>query len=319
MMASGLFALIGLLALGITVTVVLLRGPADRPVDLPHDHPGLARLRRVGLASRGIGMAAGVALLVVLGQLDRLGQILVLVPAVFAVVQLIGVWVAEVMTRRDARQPGSAAVEVRRVRDYLPRPLAVTSVASAVVLAGVIAFTSSVASADDLGRAGRSMAYRCRNATVCDDGSFGPWPGSFYTVPAMIGLVLALALTAAALTAAVRRPRNGGEPIVAAVDDAIRRQSISTAVASALLASAGTLAGLGLSAGSGLLEHAAEGPDWFVPVGVLLTFAGLLGLAGLCWSVAALLRPLLRPLPGPTAAPTRFPARAVRSGLDDRP
>lgn len=292
-MFGGLVFLIGFVALSITVLVVLLVRPTRLPYPVPADHPGLARLRRVAVVSRVLGLLAGVAVLVPLGFIGRLGQGLVLVPAIFAVVQIVGVLAAEIATRRDARRPGLASLEVRRVRDYWPRSLAVTALVTGLVLGGVIGWTTAVASPDDAGRAGRAMAYTCTRG--CDDGSFGPWPGSFYTIPLAIGLAVTLVLAIVTLVVVVRRPRNGAEPALVVIDDAIRRQSASSVLAALLVGLAGSLAGIGLTAGPALLVVGDRAAADFTVIGWLFVGLGVLALGALCWAVAVLLRPLLRP------------------------
>ena len=299
-MFGGLIGVMGLVALSAVILIVIAFRPAQTPVPLPAGDPGLARLRRVAVGARLVGLLAGAAVLIPLGYLGRLGQGLVLIPAVVASVQILGVLVAELNTRRDASRPGSAGVEVRRVRDYLPRALAVTAVLTGLVLSASVAWTTATASPDDLGRAGRAMAYRC-TTTDCDEGAFGPWPGSFYTLPLIAGLVVMIMLAAATLVVTVRRPRDGAAPAVVVVDDAIRRQSVASVLAACLAGFAGSLAGIGLIAGPALLVHAGRGPAAFLPMGVVLTAAGLAGLGALCWAVAVLLRPLLRPAVAETA------------------
>ena len=292
-MFLGLLFGLGSVALGITVAVVLVIQPRRPPLEVPPEHLGLVRLRRVAVTSRLLGLLAGLAVLVPLGYLGRLGQGLVLVPASFAVVQILGVLIAEIATRRDARQPGLASLETRRVRDYWRRSLTVAALANGLVLSGVIGWTTAVASPDDAGRAGRAMAYRC--SAECDYGSFSPWPGSFYTTPLAIGLAVTLALAVTALIVVARRPRNGAEAALVVLDDAIRRQSAASVLAALQVASAGSLAGIGLTAGPSLLNRGGRGPAEFFPIGWLLVVLGVLALGALCWAVATLLRPLLRP------------------------
>lgn len=292
-MFLGLLFGLGFVALCITVAVVLVIQPRRPPFLLPPEHLGLVHLRRVGAASRLLGLVAGLAVLVPLGYLGRLGQGLVLVPASFAVVQILGVLVAEIATRRDAREPGLAGLETRRVRDYWPRALTVAALVTGLVLSGVIGWTTAVASPDDTGRPGRAMFYIC--SAECDFGSFSPWPGSFYTTPLAIGLAITLVLGVTALIVVARRPRNGAEAGLVVLDDAIRRQSASLVLAALQVASAGSLAGIGLTAGPALLNLGSRAPAQFIAIGWLLIVLGVLALGALCWAGATLLRPLVRP------------------------
>lgn len=293
-MFLGLLFVVGFAAISVTVFVVLVVQPVRGCIPLPPDHPGLARIRRVAIISRLLGLVAGVVAVPALSSPIGLGRGLVLVPTTFATAQILGVLVAEVTTRRDARRVGTASLEVRRVRDYLPRPLVITTLVVGLILSAVIAWSTSVASPDDAGRVGRAMmVYSC--SPDCSYGSFGPWPGSFYTAPLAFGLAAMSVLAVATLFLVVRRPRNGAEAVLVVVDDAIRRQAASAVVAAALLGLAGSLTGIALTAGPSLLQYGDQLSQEFSVIGWLLIGLGVLALAAVCWAFAGLLQPLVKP------------------------
>ncbi len=144
------------------------------------------------------------------------------------------------------------------------------------------AWATAVASPDDLGRAGRSLATTCGPGCT---GSRGPWPGSFYTVPLAVGLLLVLVLAVVAARAVVRRPRNGADPDVVRLDDVARRRALETVVAAVGVAVGATLAGSGAVAALALLGSGA------LAAGGAALLAVLLGLAVTVWSTAVLVLP----------------------------
>lgn len=303
------FLVLGVLLAAVLVLVAIRFWSAVRPVPAGAEPPGLTRLRRVAVLARVLGLFAGLATPFLLAGVGRLGLGLALAPTVVAAVLVTAGLVAELLSWRDARG-GSAALEVRRVRDYLPRATTGATVAGLVVLVAVGVWTTVVAAPDDLGRPGRSYGYTCRYGSGCDSGSFGPFPGSFYTVPLLVGLVALLVLAGLAVVVAVRRPRDGADSAVRRVDEQVRRSAVSTAVAAVLLAVSGSLTGIGLTAGRGLLVHADVLSGGLRVAGVLITGAGLAGLGLLVWAVAALVVPLVTPAPAaaspvPSAAPER--------------
>ena len=104
----------------------------------------------------------------------------------------------------------TAAVEVRRVGDYLPRRLGWAVAAAGGLLLVLVVATTAAGSPDDLGRAGRSLVRQCTPGIV---ESHGPWPGLFYTGPLAVVVLAGLVLAGVALRAIVRRP---GPPVRAA-------------------------------------------------------------------------------------------------------
>ena len=283
--ALGLTALAALAA-----ATVLLTAPRRRAALAADEdrHPALVALRRTTAACRGAALAAGAVAAVAVAGTGSLGRGAALAPAAFALAQLLGVLVADALTRDSARRPGRASLEVRRVRDYLPRPLTAVVGALAVTLLAELVWASAVAGPDDLGRPGRALVYRC--ASGCDGGAHTPWPGSYYAVPMGAGVAGAALLALLAVHVTVRRPRDGSDERLVRLDDAVRRRSVEAVVAAVGAAVAAALLGLALAAGAPVLA------DGHVPAALragaaVLVAAGLVALPVLTWSVVVLLVP----------------------------
>lgn len=284
----------------VVVALVLVAVPRRRAALAADEarYPGLASLRRTTSTCRALAVVVGVGVLVMVAGTGPLGRGLALAPAAFAAVQVLGVLVADLLARDSARRPGIASLEVRRVRDYLPRPLTAVVAVLAVALLGGLAWAAAVAAPDDLGRAGRSLAYRC--SAGCDRGAHGPWPGSYYALPMAVGLVALLAVAAIAMVVTVRRPRDGSDPELVRLDDAVRRRSVESVVAAVGTAFAAALAGVGPVAAMPVLADGQVPAALRAGAGVLVG-SGLVALPVLASCVLVLL------LPVTTAAPGRVP------------
>ena len=289
-MSGGLVFLLPLLVVAAVVAVVLVAVPRRRALVAADEaaFPGLAHLRRTTLAARLVAVLVGLVALVPVGTVGRLGQGLARVPAAFAAVQILGVLAADLVARHDARTPGSAGLEVRRARDFLPQGLTRMTGLAAGALTVLLVWATMVASPDDLGRAGRSLSYTC--VDDCDSGALGPWPGSFYSVPLALALLTVTALAALAVVATVRRPRDGSDAEVLRVDDAVRRRSVESVLASLCVAVSASLAGTGLVAGLGLVGQ-SRAPLGLQIAGWLALAAGLAALVLLAWCLVVLTLP----------------------------
>lgn len=229
-------------------------------------------------------IAGVVAAWLVNSTLD-LGRGTMLVPAVVGLFVVAGVGLAETVVR-PPRPAGvrTASLTSRRVLDYLPRTLTNAVVAVSAVHVATLTLATSTASADDMGRAGRQVAAQCGSV----GSAAGPYPGSFYSGPlALLLLVIALA-TAAALTAVVRRPRGFAPDDVA--DDVLRQRSATRVVAAAGAAVAASHAGIAFFAGTALLRMDCQ-RAWMDPVGWLLVASVPVALVLLGWFLARILTP----------------------------
>jgi hypothetical protein len=233
------------------------------------------------------GLAAGGA---AAGQ-GALGRGPLLAGPVFGLCVLAGVAAGEISVRPTAGRTRTAAVEVRRVRDYLPRGLAAAVTVAAAVLAALVAVTTVTAGPDDLGRAGRVLLLSCQAGL---QQAYGPWPGSFYSVPLAAVVAVGLIAGGGALRVVIRRARTGADAGAVAADDALRRRAARTITGACGILVALPLAGVCLVSAGALLSISCH-PAWW-------TYAG--------WALVALLIPVVA-LMGWSAAVLLAPARAA--------
>jgi hypothetical protein len=248
---------------------------------------------------RVAGLAAGAVVAIVSAQQGALGRGLMLAVPLCALCVLVGVVLGELRVAAPQGPVRSAALEVRRVRDYLPRSLTATVGTATALLLVFLALTTATGSADDLGRAGRSFARRCSAVMA---GGTGPWPGSFYALPLGFVVVVGLVLAGFALRRVVQRPRQGEDTTV---DDALRRQAAEAVVAACGLLVALPFAGVNLLTASALHNHVCPPAGSSFAVVVLWALVpALVGLAA--WCVGVLVAPAGsgRPAPAPVQAPS---------------
>lgn len=238
----------------------------------------LTAVRRTTARWRWAGVAVGVAgAAMAIAAGDALGRGLLLAAPIAAIGILAGVIAGEVRVTAPAPAERAAELRPRRLRDYLPRWLA-TAVGIAIVLFAVVTtVTTAVGSPDDLGRAGRTLVRACSPAVTV---SSGPWPGSFYTLPAAAAVLIGAAGAAIALRLVLHRPRQGE---ARQLDDALRRDAVGAVVAATGLLVALPLAGISLFASAAMASIECV-PGWWQPVtlGLLGLSAAMLALCGAC-------------------------------------
>lgn len=262
---------------------------SGRPLDLDLSHQvalqggyrKAVRWRWAGLGA-GVVVAALTAATVSIG-LHNLGAMLA--PAVFGLCVTAGVVAGELTTIPPREGIRTAALAPRAIDDYLPRRLAGLVAASSVGLGALLVMTTLMGSADDQGRAGRFLSRQCSPEVVAQN---GPWPGSFYSLPLAIALVVGLLGAAAALRTIVLRPRSGSEPDLVAFDDALRRRSAEAVVAAMGVMVAASLSGVALVAGICLHRLACAPASWTILSVALLGVGSLMLLVG-AWCLALLL------------------------------
>jgi hypothetical protein len=258
----------------------------------------LAQTARTTRRWRLAGLAAGVVVAIVSAQQGALGRGLMLAVPLCALCVLVGVVLGELRVAAPRGPVRSAALEVRRVRDYLPHRLTAAAGTATALLLVVLSLTTATGSADDLGRAGRSFARRC---SAVLSGGTGPWPGSFYSVPLALVVVAGLLLAGFALRRVVRRPRQGEDTVV---DDALRAQAAESVVAACGLLVALPFAGVSLLTATALNNHVCPPAGSSFAVVVLWALVpALVGLAA--WCVGVLVAPAGsgRLAPAPVEAP----------------
>jgi hypothetical protein len=209
---------------------------------------------------------------------------------VFSLCVVLGVVLGELRTPRPAGPVRRAAVETRSVGDYLPRRLAVSVAVAGVVELVLLLWTTSVASADDLGRAGRSLSRTCGDLTTIKS----PWPGSFYSVPLGIAVALGLLVAAVGIRRVVGRPRpvDGSGELIA--DDHARRLSATAITGACGVLITVPLLGTAFVTIVTLATMPCDSTSW-EPIGWALLVPAAGGITLLVWSAIAVLQPAGRP------------------------
>ncbi len=314
---SGLFAmLLPQFTIGALLLAALIFVPRRRKlvaIDAPA-FPALVRLRNVTLIARLIGVVVGIVAIVAVANAGRLGIGVLLAPAVFAATQILATLAAGVITHNAARTPGVAGLEVRNIRTYLPMGLTTVVASVTALLTVVLVWTTAVASTDDMGRAGRQFqfSYPCDGDAYGCSSAFGPFPGSFYTVPLAIVLAVTLLIAAMTIIVTVRRPRNASDPEILRVDDVVRSRSVESVIAAVGVATSGSLFASSFLIGSGLGFTRDYVPADLHVIGVSATVIAGLSLLMMSWCVVVLLLPgarAARTEPGRLSATTSAGAR----------
>jgi hypothetical protein len=224
-----------------------------------------------------------------------LGRGTMLVPAVLGFFVVAGVGLAETVVRPQ-RPTGlrTASLTSRRVADYLPRTLATAVVSIIALHLATLTLTTISASTDDMGRAGRQIAARCGNM----GSQAGPYPGSYYSVPLALLLVVVGMATAAALMTVVRRPCGFAPDDIG--DDVLRQRSATRVLAAAGAAVAASHMGIAYFAGGALLRMTCQGA-WMEPVGWVLLISVPAAMLLLGWFLGRVVAPSAAPAPAQPA------------------
>jgi hypothetical protein len=283
-----LVPLLGLLLL-LAVWLAWWSPKSRRPLELdPALHGALVAGHRKSLSWRWAGLGLGLIVGAVTAATANVGLHNVgamLSPSVFGLCVIGGVVVGELTTIPRRQGVRTAALETRTVRDYLPQRLSTMVAASALGLGALLVTTTLMGSVDDQGRAGRFLARQCTSEVGA---TTGPWPGSFYSVPLGIAVVVGLVVAAVALHTVVLRPRGGSDPDLVVADDFLRRRSAEAIVAATGVMVAASLSGVALVAGLQLHRIACPPASWTI-LGVALLVLGALMLLLTSWCLALLL------------------------------
>lgn len=281
----------GTILLGIPLTLLLLallaRRRARRLV-AGATHPGLQRLDATLQRSRWTGLAVGVLAVGVLALLD-LGRGIMTAPAVLALAVALALVVGQARSWRDAQTLGTASLEQRSAARYLPRALLAVG---ALLLAGLLVLLAWCARhQDDTG-----TQWFWQSADGLHTASGSPFPGTHYSVPVVVVLGLLVLTCLAGTVMTVRRPRNGADPVVVAVDDDARRRSAAS-LAGCLVAGVSATAALCLlTATNGLASLAGRSPDLVNGavdgrVETMALLGGLVCLTVAAWAASVVLVP----------------------------
>lgn len=238
----------------VVVTALLLAMPRPPGQPAGQAERAVGRVRLVGLV---LGVAAAAWVLLEPTPLDQgLGSGAVVAPIVFGLVVLTAALCGEFLVRpRWADGPRTASLVRRRVVDHVPIRLVRLLAALLVGAVLLCAYTWFTASPDDLGRAGRSLTAACSADT---SSSRGPYPGSFYVWPYLVGVLLAVVLGAMACVRITRRSLAGDE----AEAERYRRVGTTSVVSAVGLVVATPLVGIAFFAGTTLLGHNCPQTGW---------------------------------------------------------
>lgn len=287
----------------LAVLLVWLVRRSQRLLELdPSRHGALQAAHRTALRWRWVGLGLGIVASALTVNADSLGCGLLLTPTVLGLCVIVGVIVGELTAIPRRQGVRTAALETRAVADYLPRRLTGLVTASTVDLGALLVTTTPMGSADDMGRAGRSLSRQGSPGMWGIFASASPWPGLFYSVPLGIAVAAGLLVAAVALRTVVLRPRGGSAPDLVAADNVLRRRPAEAVAAATGVMVAASVSGVSLIAGARLLSFQCPPTSWTVLGGVLLAVAVLmLLLVGACLALL-LVSPRVLPMePGETA------------------
>lgn len=289
-----MFGRVGVVLAPFLLLAVWLVQRSRRPLELEPSRKGAAPAgHRTAVGWRLAGLGLGVAAAAFTASVGSLGLGVMLAPAAFGICVIAGVVVGELATIPRHGVVRTAALETRTVGDYLPRPLGAMVAASTLGLGTLLVTTTLMGSADDMGRAGRSLSRLCGPEHAA---SAGPWPGLFYSLPLGVAVAIGLFGAAVALRAVVLRPRSGSTPELVVADDVLRRRSAEAVVAATGVMVAASLFGVALAAGGALLGFTCPPSSWTVLGGALLAVGALMLLLAV-WCLALLLGgPRIRPM-----------------------
>lgn len=189
-------------------------------------------------------------------QMDALGRGWLVAVSVLGIGLVGGLVMAEVVVSGPQGRRRSAMLLPRRASDYIPRPLGGAVLGAVACLVAVLGMTTVLGSADDMGRSGRSLRHTCGQMSA----AIGPWPGSFYTAPIAVTLVLMLVLAGLGLRVIAARPRPSGSVDIA--DENSRRRAGRAMSAAVGIAITTPLILVSVAAGSNLLAIACAAPWW---------------------------------------------------------
>jgi hypothetical protein len=274
------------LAAGVTLVALLARTRSEGTAAVRATAVPAAAARRTA-SYRWAGVITGLVAGGATAEWGALGRGLLLTGPVFGLCVLAGVVVGEISVRPAGGQTRTAVVEVRRVRDYVPRGLAEAVLGAAAVLLALVTVTTATAGLDDLGRPGRVLMLRCGPGLWQ---SHGPWPGSFYSVPLAAMVAVGLIGAGGALRLVIRRARTGAAPDAVAADDALRRRAARTITGACGILVALPLAGACLVSAGALLSFSCH-PAWWTYAGWGLLALLIPAMALMIWGAAALLAP----------------------------
>lgn len=245
-------------------------------------------LHKGALFARWVGIIAGGAAICLMigasindswpgGRLE-LGALTAAAPLVGATLLVIAIWIGELTLPAPRSTTRYGLLTPRDRRTVSPQLASITACLGVLALGGYAVFTTLVAAPDTEGRPGRAIGHTGVDGFT--GGAYGPFPGQWYTLPALIALAVLVAAAAGAIAVVVRR-RPSADP----QDILLRRRSVTSLLGAVAVGTGLTAQGLSAYGLMGFLRIAQ--PD-YVEQG--LGFAGMaaslgVGMAGLIISL----------------------------------
>ena len=252
-----------------TATVVVRRSPPSRET-------AVAAARRHAVHSAGAALLLGLLAAGYVGAAELgnsspggLGVTALLIPIAFGVVHTLVLAAGELTWPRPVGEVRRARLVHRGLVDAAPRWLV-----RMAVVAGVLATTALVGGAALADPDGRSVSYGYEVTVGRGISSASPFPGSFYGVPAGVGLLVLALLTAGALWIVANRPAVATED--ERIESALRRASAHRVLRVAVGVPLSVTGGL-LFVGGRALHSVSTGA---VPAGLLDAAGAVASLVG---------------------------------------
>ena len=262
--STGLLAA-AFVAVAIVVALMFTVRRARSFSSAPDAYPALAQLRRNARLARLVGLALTAGVLWLTGAIGG-DRWLATAPVIIGLILIGSVIAGERASYRAAQQPGEAAIERRNVSDYVPKWLAVASLVGIVLLVGALIVGAIMAGPD-----GRSVEWGCTVDTpdgpTSVGGSGSPFPGAFYGPLVAAAVVVLIGAAVVALWMVAARPRNGADPALVTLDDALRRQTAEGILAAVLLAISATMLGIGAFGASAVSNIGRVDAGYVLPDG----------------------------------------------------
>jgi hypothetical protein len=244
--------------------VLLVLGERPLPRSLRRGVPdGGRRLWRLG------GIVAGAVAVWATRDVGALGAGVMLAGPVFGLCVLGGVLFGELLARRPAGPVRAAGLQVRRGLDFLPPRAGAATVLMTGALV-VMAVGGAVTATRTGDAAGRALQVECPPVTS----SSGPFPGWFYSRPALVALVLGLAATLLVLRQIARRPWPASDvPQRDETETLLRNRSAEAALAGYGVLITTMLAGFAAFAGGTAANLRCAAEPALLPAAVMLVVA----------------------------------------------
>jgi len=278
-----LFPFIGLALLAVLV-VAVIRLVSARGLRAEAAGADLAAVEQWTTLWRWIGIAVGATLAI--GALNAqqvgLGRLAMSAPAIAGCAVLLAIMLGELTIRRPKAERRTATLLTRTIADLLPRVRTWIASLGVVLLGTLLLVGVLTASPDDMGRAGRALTASCLfdlpgGESTMQTNTNGPYPGSFYAIPAALAMIATICCAVVAGRAI--RDRANPDAGHTAYDTGLRRDAMSRVVSAVGATAYGTAAPIAFVMATALSSNdCIRGGD---------TFTGMLVMVGLISVVVA--------------------------------